>query len=266
MKKIMMVVLVLFITINVQAQDSKQFFIGLGGNNTSFQDLKYSKVHYTGLGGTFELGFQKNKTQSIWGYGLTFPVSFENAATHENGQVTGFNPRIHTHYLQQIKDKLWIGGRWDILDFNLRNTKGLGNNSLYYIVGSNLYASGQYQIPLKGQMKLNIGLDLGLLTYFKESTSFAFSAPQNGLEDGEFDYQNEALENPFGLKYYVFRPLGKNIDIRTIFDLQVNERWSVVYQWNMRRFAEVKGFPVTRGSHLLTFRYNISYKTVEAKS
>ena len=50
--------------------------------------------------------------------------------------------------------------------------------------------------------------DLGILSFMKESTSFGFSAPQSALENGEFNYQNEALESPFGYKYFDFKYLG----------------------------------------------------------
>ena len=109
-------------------------------------------------------------------------------------------------------------------------------------------------------MASSIIYDLGLLSFMKEMASFAFSAPQNILEDGEFNYQNEDLSDPFGYDYFELKHIGNNLNIKTSFLFQYKERISIGYVWNIRHFANVKSYPVTTGMHNITFRYNIFHK------
>ena len=94
----------------------------------------------------------------------------------------------------------------------------------------------------------------------KESTSFGFSAPQTGLENGDFNYQNEALSNPFGYKYFESKHIGNYLNIKTSFLFQYKERISIGYNWSIRNFSNTKTYPVTTAMHKVLFRYNIINK------
>lgn len=187
MKRLMPLFFLFFLTAQcLNAQSSRTFYVGLGGSNSSFQDLKYSNLRYGGIGGVFELHFKNSNENRIWKTGLTITGNREGASLFDNGKAWAIYPQVHFSYLRSINEQLYIGGRWDVMEIYLRQTSGLGNNSIYYNSGSFLSASGLYKLKIKDKT-LNIGLDLGLLGYYKESTSFAFSAAQNALEDGKFD-------------------------------------------------------------------------------
>lgn len=239
-------------------QSINDFYLNFGISYSDFQDVKYSTVHYGGIGGLIRFGFEKRSSQAIWGGGISTNIANEKAATHSRGNTFVLNPNFHVNYLKNIKKDLFIGGRWDILDFYFRSVSGLGNNSSYYISSSTLFSSGAYSYK-----NFRFGLDVGLLSYQKENISFGFSAPQNALEDGDFGYQNDALDSPFAFKYYQLKLIGQQISIRTNIQYQFTERFSLGYQWKMNRFSEVKNYPVTYASHWITARFNISHQEKE---
>lgn len=239
----------------INAQTAKSFYLEFGGAVTNFQDVKYSKVPYSGGGLALNFGYEKEIDQVIWNTGLNLRGSFESAKTFDN-KAWAINPTIQFKYLRKISDQFAIGVNWNVLGLYLRNAADLGNNSIYFVASSDLMASAQYR-----RNKFDFGLDVGLLTWVKESTGFAFSASQNILEDGLFDYQNERLEDPFGFKYYQLKSGFKHLLVQTHIDYMVSDRFELGYQWSARHFSEVKNYPVTIGSHTLTMRWNLSKKT-----
>lgn len=238
-----------------QAQITKNFYVGLGGQASSFQDLKYSSVRYGGVGGSLQIGTERISENAIRGFRFSIGVSNELAATNELNSATVFNPTVSFHYLRRINEQLAVGLNWDLLDFYLRNTQGLGNNSFYAITSSDLSFAARYQWN-----KFSFQAQLGVLTLVRESTGFAFSAPQNALEEGEFDYQNSAIENPFSPKYADLDHLFNHLNIQTEIRYQFNDRLSLAYQWSVRKFAEVKNAPVTYGYSAVVIRYNLQQK------
>lgn len=262
MKRLSLILLVIFGSSTiVSSQTTKNFFIAFGGAYSSFQDAKYSAVTYRGPGVALKLGFEKNSPNAIWSVGLDGNFGIESPNTHNFGTTTTFHPKVYGRYLKKINDQFSVGVRWDVLAFYYRKTEGLDNNGNNYLTSSDLFATGLYQ-----KDKWNFGLDLGLLSFQKERMSFAFSAPQKALEDGEFDYQNDALENPLGLKYFVFKPIWEQLYLRTHIQYQWKEQLSVGYQWTVRHFAEVKNYPLTIGNHQIVVRYNISVKAKSAST
>ena len=256
MKKITVIGIgMIFCYLSVSAQVERTFFIGLGGGGSTFQDVKFSTNQYRGTGGIFDFGYTRQRVHSKLAAYCAINFGSESAATHDKGNTFVLNPRLGVQYLRNIQSKFWLGGRWNIMDLYIRNIDGLGNNSVYYIGSSQLFLSGEYEYQ-----KFNFGCALGLLAFQKESTSFAFSAPQNGLEDGEFGYQNEALDDLFGFKYYQFKPIWQQLSLRTHVIYNLNERINIGYQWQMRRFAEVENYPVTYGIHSVVIRFNIVRK------
>lgn len=258
MKKSIFGFILFIITHSVFTQSNSGIFVDLGGAYTTFQDTKFSDVSYGGIGINAGLGFQKDGLKATWSAGLRGNFSNEKANTHSQGTSTVIHATFYSRYLKKINENLSVGGHWDMLGMYYRSIENLQNNGNYYITSSDLFAAATYQMG-----KFKFGLDLGLLSFQKESTGFAFSAPQNGLEDGEFDYQNEELSNPFGFDYFVFKPIGQQLNIRTSIIYQWKERLSVSYRWSARHFAQVENHPVTIGTHQLVVRYNLTHKTKE---
>ncbi len=240
-----------------QSVNSKKMFISVGRSVSNFQDIKYSSVSYNGGGLNVGLGFNKKTDTKFMEIGLIFMSSTENAKTHTSGKTSVLNPTLYFKYLKPLNKNISVGGRIDVMDFYLRSIEGLGNNGSYILTGHHLYGSIIYNKTINDKWAFQGSADLGLFSFMRESTSFAFSAPQNALEKGDFNYQNETLESPFGYKYFDFKYLGNNLNLKTELLMHYKKRISVGYKWNMRRFANVKSYPVTVGIHHLVFRYNI---------
>lgn len=238
-------------------------YIGLGGVISSFQDVKFSNLRYSGIGTRFDFGIEKRK-QSIYGLDFSFIYSKEKVKTFDHGKAHIFNGILGIKYLMPLMEnethKFYLGGKWDILDFYVRAVQNLNNNSINYINGSNLKVSVLYERKLSDNLTLNTSMDLQLISFMKELTSFGFSAPQDPLEDGEFGYQNEPLESPFGFKYFSLEAPWNYFNIGTQINLHYKKRWNFAYKWNMQRSNEVKGYPLTRGYNSLSIIYNIQNK------
>ena len=266
MKKQLMITLIMaFLSLKLFSQDKQEsnleyskIQIGLGTTLTSFQDVKYSNVHYNGIGANFSFGYEKNN-KNYFSTNLNLMYSNENAKTHNSGKTLVLNGVIDVSYLKPIYNKetqkIYLGIKWDVLDFYLRNTEGLGNNSFYYVSGSNLKIASRYERTISDKIKVRAGLNFQVVSFMKESTSFGFSLPQDPIEDGEFSYQNDALENPFGFKYYSFEPFTKYLNIDTQVAIHYKKKWILSYKWNMQRSNEVKNYPMSRGYSSLSVKY-----------
>ena len=238
----------------IAAQKTNLFFVEAGPALSTFQDVKFSDVRYQGIGGAIRIGGNIQGEKAIFGYGLKFRIGSESPNTFDKS-VTNFQPGLYVQYLRRIHENLAIGAQWDMVDMYIRSIPGLMNNGSYIVTASDLMLQGQLQVR-----KLSIGLGVGIISYNRENISFAFSAPQNALEDGDFDYQNEALNNPLGLEFFEIQSLNKYLKLRTNFQYQLNDRIGFSYHWEMRRFSTVKDYPTTLGAHRLTVRWNIVYK------
>lgn len=236
---------------SIQAQSIHRLQIGLSGIANAFQDQKYSDSHFGGFGGGLNLSYELQNPSFIVKSSLQGSFGNDQSATHSNGSTSVTNIRIQGQYLHKLKDQFHLGLRWDIFDLYLRSTAALQNNSSYFLSSSTWYLSGQYALNVFKDKKLTIGADLGVATFFKESTGFAFSTSQSVLEDGGFNYQDESILGPFGLKHFIVHPFWKQLNFRTHFNLDLNRRWSVGYHWYLRRFSSVKSYPTTLAQHRL---------------
>ncbi|MDB0037852.1 hypothetical protein N9F08_00655 [bacterium] len=167
--------------------------------------------------------------------------------------------------MYKINKDFSTGGRFDALDSYFRATRGLGNNKNYYNVGANVYVRGSYHHEFNENWGLETGIELGLLSFMRESTSFAFSVPQSALSNGLFNYQDDATSNPFGFKYYEVRPIWKYGNINVFTDVKFKDRWTFSYTWSFRRFSTVDKYPTTIGFHSVGVRFDFIDKTKERK-
>lgn len=260
----MIAFIIMLLTVNLYAQKKQDSIkknsltIGLGGILTSFQDIKYSDIRYSGIGTNLSFGYERNN-KNFFNTNLNLIYSGENAKTHNFGKTHVLNVVIDASYLKPIikkeKHKIYLGAKWDVLDAYFRGTESLDNNSIYYIFGSNLKISSFYERTISDNIYIRAEFNFQLLSFMKESTSFAFSAPQDVLEDGEFSYQNDKLEHPFGFKYYTFEPFTKYLNTGTQVEMHYKKRWIFSYKWNMQRSNKVKNYPLTRGYSSLSVKY-----------
>ena len=255
----------LLFTLNLNAQEKQEkdlshsyMYIGLGGIYSSFQDIKYSNVRYSGVGGNINFGYENTK-KNYFNTNINLGLTTENAPTYDLGKTLILDILVDVSYQKQIvrkeNQKVYLGAKWDVLDFYIRLTEDLMNNSFYYVSGSNIKIASLYERTLSNEMSIRGGVSFQLISFMKESTSFGFSAPQDALENGEFTYQDPALYNPFGFKYYNFEAFTKYINLETLLEMHYKQRWIFSYKWNMQRSNKVANYPMTKGYSSLSVKF-----------
>lgn len=237
----------------------RQFLLQAGASITSFQDANFSTTNWNGKGGVLGFAFAKTSPKYIWQVGLDLSVSTSSASSHD-GSGYIIDPVLYAGYLRRLNEHFLFGGRVDMLDFYLNKRRDLGNNSTYDLETTSLFASVRYENRLRGKNPIWVDFNLGLLNFNREGTSFAFSAPQAILEEGAFNYQNEAISNPFNAESSQLDFLTSYLNIRTAIGISLSERSSIRYEWQMRHFSQVKGYPTTTGLHLLKYSYALISK------
>ncbi len=239
----------------------KNFYFGLGGIYTNYQDIKLSNIIYSGPGATGEFGFNKSVVGVyLWETGFIGNFSNEHAATHNNANTSVFNINVHFKYLRELNSHFMLGGRLDLTDMNFRLEPGMGNNSSSSITGTHLFVSGMYKKQVFNEnWKLNGLMDVALISYQKDIPSFAMSYSQKRIEEGDIDYHNDYMGMP-GYSYGEFRYIWNNLNVRTSIYLLFKKRFAFGYEWQIRHFSVVKDYPTTVGTHSLTVRYNITHR------
>ncbi len=241
----------------------KKLYIGVGGVYSSFQDVKYSNVRYSGTGKHLYLGYEKSKNP-LWGIDFNLILSKEKAKTYTVGKATIYDIGISAKYLHPIMKnetgKLFLGVTWDAFDLYLRSIEDLQNNGSDFILASNIKISSVYERRISTDLKLQAGIDLQIFGFIKQLNSFAYSSPQDALEDGKFSYQDEKLREYVSFKYSSFEPLWNYFNIGTSLKLHYKKRWSLAYKWNMQRSNKVKNYPMTIGYNSISITYNIINK------
>ena len=270
MKKSILAVLVLLTSTlaysqSGESEDKKQstMYIGLGGLGSSFQDIKFSNVHYNGAGLSLDFGFEKKK-KNLWGVNLNLIASVGNAKTHDQGTTLMLNGIISAKYLVPVlhrnKSNLYIGGTWDVIDLYFREAIALDNNSITYVSNSGIKGSGMYEKTLSSKMKLEAGLDFQLFGFVKEAPGFAINENQEALERGKFGYQDMGILLPTRLDYYNLEPFWDYVNVKTTIKLHYQKRWVFTYKWNIQRSHRIDNYPLTKGYNTLSIRYNIIKK------
>ncbi|MCH2225367.1 MAG: hypothetical protein MK066_11420 [Crocinitomicaceae bacterium] len=246
--------------------------IQINGIYSSFQDTKYSNVSYNGYGTGLELIHSIDRGSNRMEFGLRFNYSNSKPSTFSvNEELIGtelkkigtakeFRPTIYGRYTQKLNEHFAVGGKLDALDATFRITNGLGNNSVYYNNGHNLLASGRYDRSLSSKLHLSVTVDLGIISWMRESTGFAFSTPQSVVAEGAFNYQDKAVNNPFGYRFFEMLPIWKYGNLSVTSEINYSKRWVFSYTWNLRRFSTVKEYPTTIGLHTIGARFNFRNK------
>jgi len=253
----------LFVNAQHQSNPAKtnNFYVGLGALYSDFQDVKFSEVRYGGLGGRFEIGFNQYRSgRYLMEEGFTGDFSIEQAATHDQAHTLVFNIDVYYRYLRVINDQFMLGGRLDLTDINFRMDDGMGNNAISTITGSYLSASAMYTKQVFSEnWKVDAVIDLSLISFQKETPSFAMTYSHGRIENNGVDYTNSLMGLP-GYKYGAFKYFGNNFYMRTSLWLHYKKRFALGYMWQMRRFTIVEEYPTTVGVHSLTIRYNIVHR------
>ncbi len=241
-------------TDQIETKKSKSLYFDFGPVYSMFQDLKYSKVQYSGLGAGLTIGYRKSNDVGLWETALMLSFSSQQANTHASGQALAANPTVYFKYLKRLNGKLFLGARVDLLNFYFRHTAGLQNNAANFINGNHLYGSVLYKRPINSKLEIQYAIDLGLLSFLKELTSFGFSAPQTVLENGGFNYQDTQISDPFGYRDFVLKTSLNQLNINSSIVMTYKNKLSFGYYWQVMQFANVKSLPITIGTHSLFFK------------
>ncbi len=273
MRNILKLFIILFLTQSVVAQEEaglkrtvlKKSYIGLGGVRNSFQDAKFSYTQYLGTLIALNIGTSRETDKYFWEIDFNGDFTKLSAKTHPF-VAAAFHGRLDFTYAR--KDLSFIhldgfrgGGKWTVADVNFINFSDLGNNGLNFISSSRIAVFGEYKRKINDNLSASFSLAVGLFGLFKEFKSFAYTAPQNVLENGKFDFQDNGTQSPFSLKYYQFKTIGKLNSIETNLQLNFKKIWSFYYQWNLFNYTTVKRYPLTIAQHIVGARFNFIVKT-----
>jgi len=240
---------------------TKNFFVDLGASYGDFQDTKYSDVKEGGMGGHFKLGYNNLKEgKHFWETGFLLNLTKENAETHDRGNSTVIYPNIYFKYLKGIGKKFYVGARIDAFDTYVRIYPNLNNNSTFATFGNHLYGSVLFKTRLNDHWQFKAACDLALIGIQNEGTGFAMSYSQNRIEKGGVDYQDNSMGNPYSYKYAEFKYVGNNLILKTEYSFMFKDRFSFSYNWEMRHFAVVSGYPTNWGMHNIAVRFNIIHR------
>lgn len=242
----------------IKKVDHTGFFFTLGGDYSNFQDLKYSAVQLQGIGAAFGLGWHKMTEKQAWEASLQYYGSTQSTTLNNFVDANAYNVNLKVSWLKNLKEnaplKIYVGGAIDS-DFHFRQDGELGNNSTGYLQGNTLSARGLLRKRLNSKWEASYSLAIGLFTFAKESVGFAFSAPQEYLESGEFDYlgSSEAL-NPF--RRMQFESIGKYTRLESKVTLH-RGKWGLGYTWNLSKYRQIKNYEVTTAAHRVTATFTL---------
>jgi hypothetical protein len=254
-KILVLSILVTGLGITASAQTTRAY-VGLGAAYHAFQDARFSDLQITSYSPDLELGFRYVTDRSYLlahadGFGFVTPQP--NAGENTISSI-GFN--VRAGYLHAITPGLFLGGTWDLIDFTTRNTEGLNNNENFYLNSSDLFLSVKYLHPAGENWSFEFGGDLGMVSFMKYAPSFTASLDQKAIDDGKASYQDLNVRNPWSFSHINTKPIGQQFTMRIHIEAFFRRRLSTAYIWNIRSFADQKGYPLTLAEHNLVLRYH----------
>ena len=256
MKRYYTIVFFLLFGLSVSAQET-EVYLGLGGMYSSFQDTRFTDVQFNKLTVIPELGFSIISDKNYWhmnAYGYAFNEQFPNEDTITYSRL-GYNVRFG--YLRELEPSFYMGVNWDIVDYYKRFTGLLGNGADSYKLSSDIYVSGKYLWNLDDNWRIRFGLDYGLFTFVNTEPSFGANFQQNIIDNGLVTFIDDDTKRPWKLKNMAFKGFWEQFNIRTSFHVDYRRRLSLKYSWDLRRFADNKGYPVTDARHQMTLIFNL---------
>ena len=231
--------------------------ITAGGALSSFQDLKYSDVHWTGGGIASGMSFLWQK-KGIHGAGIETVYGIENPKTFEGiGKTKIYRGQIYYYYVHPVKHRencqLFLGGKIDAMEVDWRIVDGLSNNASYLIFGTNFKLFSNYQRKINDKWQLDAQLGFQLFAFMEDGNSFAYPAPQQLLEKGDYTYDQERLP-------VYFTPFWDFMNIEASFRFSYGKRWVFSYLWRMQQSYIVDNYRLTTGYSAVTVSFKLISK------
>ncbi|MDN5215511.1 hypothetical protein QQ020_25765 [Fulvivirgaceae bacterium BMA12] len=233
--------------------------IGAGTGFSSIQELKTSGVIFSGLSTNYRLGFGKRAERSRFEFDISLTTGEMKAQTNEISSENKFNARLNIAYLRRIAPesglKWYLGPVLEVQGIFTDNAD-LSNNSSYLLYNNTLSVKGQVEKQINNRLSLTYSLATGIVGMVYERQSFAFSAPQELLESGQ--YNNRAGEQTRLYKHGKMATLGKYYRFISGLSLNLNRSksmWRLSYNWDFLRYRQISKGAITATDHNVTLTY-----------
>jgi|GEM_PF-6489636 len=261
MKKIIVLSLLSFGWLTTNAQDVKQIFIALGGTAGTHQNQTFSSSALSGTGLNIQLG-GVTQSKNLFRWQLEMPIQSNTIHNQATTKSTIFEPSISFAWMKglHVEDaNRWYVGAEIELAALFRSTANLGNNGKSLLYNNTLSIASRIERPI-GNSQWHFGGDvsIGLISWVKASDGYAFSAPQDFLTNGQFNYDEDASIAPY--KYGELALIGQFNRVKTDFSLfkdTPRSRWGIKYNWYLRAYQPFKDGQMVQGTHGLSFFFGL---------
>ena len=219
------------------------------------QDLRYSPLAFSGRGQLYGLSFVKFTAERDRSFDIDVTVDKMTGGPENVARVKGITTAFT--YAQQRRVGQLIGADW-FAGGELRAAGTLyfsdagGNNGQRPYTDVALAALSSLRFNLNGQ-PLTVGGGLGLLHWVQDGHSFAFAYPEHVLNGPGYSYEDAGPGSIFGRRKLT--SLHELVQLRTFVHYRPGKRIGLHYRWDLTRYAEVKGYPVTQGQHQFLVSY-----------
>ncbi len=239
--------------------------VGLG----RLQNLKSSQVKLRGT--TIPISVYRGKISEnrMYGGGLEIVAGTLTSPFNNVTDVTTSEIRVHFNYMKRLSietslfEAWYFGGGLELRRQSLTNELA-GNNSQNSVFSNSLFAVNHFERKvrlLKKDLKLSYDFSLALLSYAKDDGSFAFSAPQTALENGEFntqDFESGIYEHGEIVSINKFANIRSKVALH--FPAKRRSSWILAYEWNLVKYSRVKNYGVANALHTISITRYIPKK------
>ena len=254
MKNILILSVLIFAFNSISAQSTKVYF-GFGGQYNSFQDARFSDVQFNKTSFVPEIGFYRISSVDYWYLNANAFIFNNNFPDSDTIKIATVGYSVKLGYLRNYKGH-FIGGSWTVLDYISRDNNLLGNNSNFYRLASDIFASWRYNYNLNDKWSFDFGLDYGLISFINTAPSFTTNYPQNIVDNGAVSFSDASSRNPYNLGNMAAKYFWNHVNINTLIRANFHKRICLAYGWRMRSYADNGGYPITDTMHTLTLQFN----------
>ena len=261
MKKIIVLSLLSLAWLTTNAQNVKQVFIAVGGTAGTHQNQTFSASALSGTGLNIQLG-GGTQSKNLFRWQLEMPFQSYTIQNLETTKSSIFEPNISFAWMKGLHtekaNRWYVGAELEVAAL-FRSTSNLGNNGKSLLYNNTLSIASRIERPLgNSQWRFGGDVSIGLISWVKTSDGFAFSAPQDFLTTGQFNYDEDASIAPY--KYGELAFIGQFNRVKTDFSLfkdSTRSRWGIKYNWYLKAYQPFKSGQIVQGTHGLSFFFGL---------